>query len=96
MRFLDAQVNPQATLKMTPSGLGMSAGHNVPSSQPGTSGLDHWNPSAILGRDGSTLVLKDTRTFPPRKSIGQDHGTMDFLSLNMKPVLINHQSSTNR
>ncbi|KAI7801332.1 E3 ubiquitin-protein ligase SH3RF1 [Triplophysa rosa] len=96
VRFLDARVTPQATSKMTPSGLGMSAGHNVPTSQPGISGLDHWNPSAILGRDGSTLVLKDKKTLPTRKSTGQDHTAMDFLSLNMKPVLINHQSSTNR
>nr|XP_055034519.1 E3 ubiquitin-protein ligase SH3RF2 [Misgurnus anguillicaudatus]XP_055034520.1 E3 ubiquitin-protein ligase SH3RF2 [Misgurnus anguillicaudatus]XP_055034522.1 E3 ubiquitin-protein ligase SH3RF2 [Misgurnus anguillicaudatus]XP_055034523.1 E3 ubiquitin-protein ligase SH3RF2 [Misgurnus anguillicaudatus] len=85
VRFREAQGTTQATSKTT---------HMVPSSQSGISGLDHWNPSAILGRDGSTLVLKDTKT--PKKSTGQDHGPMDFLSLNMKPVLINNQSSTNR
>ncbi|XP_043113207.1 E3 ubiquitin-protein ligase SH3RF2 [Puntigrus tetrazona] len=64
----------------------------VSTSQPGLSSLDHWNPSAILGRDGSTLVFKDTKT--PRKST--DHASTDCLSLNMKPALINNQSGTNR
>uniref|UniRef100_A0A8C1U2Q7 SH3 domain containing ring finger 2 n=1 Tax=Cyprinus carpio TaxID=7962 RepID=A0A8C1U2Q7_CYPCA len=66
------------------------------SSQPGLSALDHWNPSAILGRDGSTLVLKDTKTLAPRKSAGPDHASMDCLSLNMKPVVINNQPGSNR
>uniref|UniRef100_A0A8C1XRQ9 SH3 domain containing ring finger 2 n=1 Tax=Cyprinus carpio TaxID=7962 RepID=A0A8C1XRQ9_CYPCA len=66
----------------------------ISSSQPGLSALDHWNPSAILGRDGSTLVFKDTKT--PRKSSGPDHASMDCLSLNMKPVLINNQPGSNR
>ncbi|XP_058653802.1 E3 ubiquitin-protein ligase SH3RF2 [Onychostoma macrolepis] len=68
----------------------------ISSSQPGLSALDHWNPSAILGRDGNTLVFKDTKTPAPRKSTGPDHASMDCLSLNMKPVLINNQSGSNR
>ncbi|XP_073676901.1 E3 ubiquitin-protein ligase SH3RF2 [Garra rufa] len=67
----------------------------ISNSQPGLSTLDHWNPSAILGRDGSTLVLKDTKTLAPRKGTGLDH-SMDCLSLNMKPVLINNQPGSNR
>lgn len=39
----------------------------ISSSQPGLSALDHWNPSAILGRDGSTLVFKDTKTPAPKE-----------------------------
>ncbi|XP_016310911.1 putative E3 ubiquitin-protein ligase SH3RF2 [Sinocyclocheilus anshuiensis] len=66
----------------------------ISSSQPGLSALDHWNPSAILGRDGSTLVFKDTKTPAPRKSTGP--ASMDCLSLNMKPVLINNQPGSNR
>ncbi|KAL1262373.1 hypothetical protein QQF64_007638 [Cirrhinus molitorella] len=67
----------------------------ISSSQPGLSTLEHWNPSAILGRDGSTLAFKDTKTLTPRKSTGLDH-SMDCLSLNMKPVLINNQPGSNR
>ncbi|XP_052010795.1 E3 ubiquitin-protein ligase SH3RF2 [Xyrauchen texanus] len=91
VRFL-TQDEPQTT-KMAPPA---SAGHLATSSQPGLSSLDHWNPSAILGRDGSSLVLKDTKTPLPRRSTGQDHATIDCLSLNMKPVLINNQFSPNR
>ncbi|XP_016328212.1 putative E3 ubiquitin-protein ligase SH3RF2 [Sinocyclocheilus anshuiensis] len=74
----------------------MASAGQISSSQPGLSALDHWNPSAILGRDGSTLVLKDTKTLAPRKSAGPDHASMDCLSLNMKPVLINNQPGSNR
>ncbi|XP_051506109.1 E3 ubiquitin-protein ligase SH3RF1-like [Myxocyprinus asiaticus] len=88
VRFL-TQDEPQIT-KMTPPS---SAEHITTSSQPGLSSLDHWNPSAILGRDGSSLVLKDTKTPLPRRTKGQDHATVDCLSLNMKPMLINNQSS---
>ncbi|XP_050983889.1 E3 ubiquitin-protein ligase SH3RF2 isoform X1 [Labeo rohita] len=84
VRFL-TQDAPQ-TPKMTSPG-------QVSGSQPGLLTLEHWNPSAILGRDGSTLVLKDTKT--PRKSTGLDQ-SMDCLSLNMKPVLINNQPGSNR
>lgn len=63
----------------------------ITSSQPNLSALDLWNPSAILGRDGSTFVFKDTKT--SRKSAGPDHAS---LSLNMKPVLINNQPCSNR
>ncbi|XP_016091011.1 putative E3 ubiquitin-protein ligase SH3RF2 [Sinocyclocheilus grahami] len=73
----------------------MASAGQISSSQPGLSALDHWNPSAILGRDGSTLVLKDTKTLVPRKSAGPDHASMDCLSLNMKPVLINNQPGSN-
>ncbi|XP_026106229.1 E3 ubiquitin-protein ligase SH3RF2 isoform X1 [Carassius auratus] len=65
-------------------------------SQHGPSALDHWNPSAILGRDGSALVLKDPKTPAPRKSAAPDHASMECLSLNMKPVLINNQPGSNR
>ncbi|XP_048032792.1 E3 ubiquitin-protein ligase SH3RF2 [Megalobrama amblycephala] len=88
VRFLTHDA-PQTTSKMASAS---TTGH-ISSSQ---SALDHWNPSAILGRDGSTLVLKDTKTLPARKSTGQDHAAMDCLSLNMKPVLINNQSGSNR
>ncbi|XP_051514036.1 LOW QUALITY PROTEIN: E3 ubiquitin-protein ligase SH3RF1-like [Myxocyprinus asiaticus] len=91
VRFL-TQDEPQTT-KMTPPA---SAGHLTTSSQPGLSSLDHWNPSAILGRDGSSLVLKDTKTPLPRRSTGQDHATIDCLSLNMKPMLISNQSSPSK
>ncbi|XP_051716628.1 E3 ubiquitin-protein ligase SH3RF2 isoform X2 [Ctenopharyngodon idella] len=88
VRFLTHDAS-QTTSKMASAS---TTGH-ISSSQ---SALDHWNPSAILGRDGSTLVLKDTKTLPARKSTGQDHAATDCLSLNMKPVLINNQSGSNR
>lgn len=91
VRFL-AHDTPQTAPK-TPS---TSTAGLSSSSQPGFSTLDHWNPSAILGRDGHTLVLKDTKTPPARKSTGQDHAAMDSLALNMKPVLINNQSGSSR
>lgn len=90
MRFLTHD-GPQ-TSKMAST----SPAAQISSSQPGLSALDHWNPSAILGRDGSTLVFKDTKTPAPRKSTGPDHASMDCLSLNMKLVLINNQSGSNR
>lgn len=49
-----------------------------------------------MGRDGNTLVLKDTKALPARKSTGQDHAAMDCLSLNIKPVLISNQSGSSR
>jgi len=91
VRFLTHDA-PQTTSKMVSAS---SAGHTS-GSQSGLSALDHWNPSAILGRDGNTLVLKDTKTLPARKSTGQDHATMDCLSLNIKPVLISNQSGSSR
>ncbi|TRY81289.1 hypothetical protein DNTS_012124 [Danionella cerebrum] len=74
----------------------MASNSCISSSQPALSALDHWNPSAILGRDGSTLVLKDTQTLPSRKSTAQVHCALESLSLNMKPVLLNNQSGSSR
>ncbi|XDV36983.1 hypothetical protein PO909_006685 [Leuciscus waleckii] len=91
VRFLTHDA-PQTTSKIASAS---SAGH-ISGSQSGLSALDHWNPSAILGRDGNTLVLKDTKALPARKSTGQDHAAMDCLSLNIKPVLIGNQSGSSR
>lgn len=86
MRFLTHDAPQTSNMAST------SPAGQISSSQPALWALDHWNPSAILGRDGSTLVF----TPAPRKSTGPDHASMERLSLNMKPVLINNQPGSNR
>ncbi|XP_072524347.1 E3 ubiquitin-protein ligase SH3RF2 isoform X2 [Salminus brasiliensis] len=68
----------------------------IGNSQSCSTALEHWNPSAILGRDGSTSVLKDTKTLQQRKGPTQNHTTIDGLQLTMKPPIINAQSSPSR
>ncbi|XP_030622769.1 E3 ubiquitin-protein ligase SH3RF2 [Chanos chanos] len=92
VRFL-TQDTPQTTPRMT---LMSSEGQAMPSSSSGSSVLELWNPSAILGRDGSTSVLKDTKTLFHRKGLAQDHSTVDSLPFNAKTSPANNQSSPSR
>ncbi|KAL7858496.1 hypothetical protein AOLI_G00185980 [Acnodon oligacanthus] len=84
---------PQTTMRMS----SLSSGaQTIGNSQSGSTALEHWNPSAILGRDGSTSVLKDTKTFLQRKGPAQNHATVEGLPLSMKPTIINTASSPTR
>lgn len=62
-------------------------------SQSGSAALEHWNPSAIIGRDGSTSVFKDTKTIVQRKGPGQNYASGDCLPSSVKLYTANSQSS---
>ncbi|KAG9281222.1 putative E3 ubiquitin-protein ligase SH3RF2 [Astyanax mexicanus] len=84
---------PQTTPRLS----SLSSGTQIMgNSQSSSAALEHWNPSAILGRDGSTSVLKDTKTLLQRKGPAQNHSTVDGLPLTIKPPIINSQSSPSR
>lgn len=92
MRFLTEEV-PQTTARISSVS---SGAQNIGNSQSYSTALEHWNPSAILGRDGSASVLKDTKTLLQRKGSAQNHATTDGLPISMKPTIINTQSSPSR
>ncbi|XP_066525991.1 E3 ubiquitin-protein ligase SH3RF2 [Hoplias malabaricus] len=92
VRFWTEEV-PQTTTRMS----SVSSGSQIMgNSQSSSTALEHWNPSAILGRDGSTSVLKDTKTLLQRKGPSQSHTTVEGLPLSMKPPIINASSSPSR
>lgn len=89
MRFLTEEV-PQTTTRLASVSSGAQVMGN---SQSGSAALEHWNPSAIIGRDGSTSVLKDTKTIMQRKGPGQNNAVGDCLPLSTKLYTVNNQSS---
>ncbi|TSQ35277.1 E3 ubiquitin-protein ligase SH3RF1 [Bagarius yarrelli] len=89
VRFLTEEV-PQSTPKLASVPSGSQA---VGNSRSGPLALEHWNPSAIIGRDGSTSVLKDIKTFIQRKGHGPNNSTGDFLPIGTKLYTANSQSS---
>lgn len=89
VRFLTEEV-PQTTTRLASVSSGAQV---VGNSQSGPAALEHWNPSAIIGRDGSTSVLKDTKTFMQRKGLGQNNASGDYLPLGTKLYTLNSQSS---
>ncbi|GAA6065558.1 E3 ubiquitin-protein ligase SH3RF2 isoform X1, partial [Tachysurus ichikawai] len=89
VRFLTEDV-PQTTTRLTSVSSGSQVTGNCQSS---SMALEHWNPSAIIGRDGSTSVLKDTKTIMQRKGHGQNNASGDFLPLSTKLYTANSQSS---
>ncbi|KAK2834241.1 hypothetical protein Q7C36_014942 [Tachysurus vachellii] len=89
VRFLTEDV-PQTTTRLS----SVSSGSQVTgNSQSSSMALEHWNPSAIIGRDGSTSVLKDTKTIMQRKGHGQNNASGDFLPLSTKLYTANSPSS---
>ncbi|XP_076147839.1 E3 ubiquitin-protein ligase SH3RF2 isoform X1 [Alosa pseudoharengus] len=46
--------------------------------------MELWNPSAILGRDGNSSVLKDIKTSSLKKSFGLDHAYGDGSPFSLK------------
>ncbi|KAK3558341.1 hypothetical protein QTP86_017253, partial [Hemibagrus guttatus] len=89
VRFLTEEV-PQTTTRLA----SVSSGSQIMgNSQSGPVALEHWNPSAIIGRDGSTSVFKDTKTIMQRKGHGQNNASGDFLPLSTKLYTANSQSS---
>lgn len=89
VRFLTEEV-PQTTMRLASVSSGTQVMGN---SQSGSAALEHWNPSAIIGRDGSASVLKDTKTIMQRKGPGQNNVTGDGLPLSTKLYTVNNQSS---
>ncbi|KAF4081000.1 hypothetical protein AMELA_G00155940 [Ameiurus melas] len=89
VRFLTEEV-PQTTTRLASVSSGAQV---VGNSQSGPAALEHWNPSAIIGRDGSTSVLKDIKTFMQRKGSGQNNASGDCLPLGTKLYTVNSQSS---
>ncbi|XP_062850727.1 E3 ubiquitin-protein ligase SH3RF2 [Trichomycterus rosablanca] len=81
---------PQTTTRTTC----LSSEAQITGSSPSSStALEHWNPSAIIGRDGNISVLKDTKTTPQRKGPVQSYSIVDCLPLGAKSATLNSQSS---
>ncbi|XP_031442890.1 E3 ubiquitin-protein ligase SH3RF1 isoform X2 [Clupea harengus] len=59
--------------------------------------MELWNPSAILGRDGNSSVLKDIKANSVKKSVGLDHAYGEGSSFSLKTsVGLNSLSSPSR
>ncbi|KAB5565447.1 hypothetical protein PHYPO_G00241650 [Pangasianodon hypophthalmus] len=89
VRFLTEEV-PQTTTRLASVSSGAQVMGNT---QSGPAALEHWNPSAIIGRDGSISVLKDIKTIMQRKGPGQNNASGDGLPLSTKLYTVNSQSS---
>ncbi|XP_076862035.1 E3 ubiquitin-protein ligase SH3RF2 isoform X2 [Brachyhypopomus gauderio] len=81
---------PQTTARVS-SSTGIQIKGN---SQSSPTALEYWNPSAILGRDGSTSVLKDTKALLQRK--GQNQAAIESPPLNIKTSTVSSLPSPSR
>ncbi|XP_041930784.1 E3 ubiquitin-protein ligase SH3RF2 isoform X2 [Alosa sapidissima] len=80
VRFLTEET-PQLGSWTTP----LSSGRQLYSgSQSSPPIMELWNPSAILGRDGNSSVLKDIKTSSLKKSFGLDHAYGDGSPFSLK------------
>ncbi|KAK1789287.1 hypothetical protein P4O66_015220, partial [Electrophorus voltai] len=82
---------PQTTTRVSSLSTGTQIKGN---SQTGPVALEYWNPSAILGRDGSASVLKDTKALQQRK--GQNQAAVDSPPLSIKTSTVSGLPSPSR